>query len=90
MENHCCSIYYLAFAVCKKGIGRQTQLLPCAKIFFFSLVDRLCPEGFYVLTEQMCIVFAAWFILRGYDMHIDLPSVARAFSLTSFKAFAAK
>ena len=41
------------------------------------------------MTEQMCIIFAARFILRGHDMHIDflqfvsgwhdLPSDVRAF-----------
>ena len=41
------------------------------------------------MTEQMCIFFAACFILRGHDMHIDflqfvsgrhdLPSDVRAF-----------
>ena len=35
------------------------------------LAGILCSVGFYVLTEQMCIIFAACFILRGRDMHID-------------------
>ena len=57
--------------------------------------SRLCSGGFYVLTEQMCIIFVTCFILRGRDMHIDflqfvsgqhdLPSDAIAFSLISFE-----
>ena len=46
MENHCCSSYYLAYAVYKRAAGRST-------------------------TEQMCIIFAACFILRDRDTHID-------------------
>ena len=59
------------------------------------LAGRLYSGGFYILTEQMCIIFAACFILRGRDMHIDflqfvsgqhdLPSDAIAFSLISFE-----
>ena len=61
----------------------------------FSLAGRLCSTGFYILTELMCIIFAACFILRGRDTQIDflrfesgrhdLLSDVRAFSLTSFE-----
>jgi len=60
-----------------------------------DIAGRLCSVGFYVLTEQMCIIFAACFLLRDRDMHIDflqfvsgqhdLPSDAIAFSLISFE-----
>ena len=59
------------------------------------LAGRLCSGGSYVLTEQMCIIFATCFILRGRDVDIDflqfvsgqhdLPSDAIAFSLMSFE-----
>ena len=37
---------------------------------FFSS-GRICSGGFFVLTEQTCIIFAACFILRGLEKHID-------------------
>ena len=45
MENHCCSSYYLAYAICKRGVGRQhrtftsCQNAACSKIFFLQRVD---------------------------------------------------
>ena len=60
-------------------------------------MGRLCSGGVYILTEQTIYV-ATCFMLRGRDTHIDfvwllflvsmiddLPSNARAFSLTSFE-----
>ena len=85
----------------KKGSVGSTRLLPRAKMLlvpmnFFS-TGRLCSGGFYmgVLTQQMCIIFASFFTLRGRHTHIDfrrfvsglhdLPSDARAFTLTPFE-----
>ena len=45
MENHCCSSYYLAYAMCKRGVGRQhraftsCQNAACSKEFFLQQVD---------------------------------------------------
>ena len=73
MENHCCSSFHLAYARCKKGVGRQhTTLTLCQNAFcfieFFSIVVRLCSGGYYLLTEQVCIIFATCFTLRGLDV----------------------
>ena len=61
---------------CKKEVSTigNTQLLPCAKVllFFqwvFSLEGRLCSGGFSFSWEN--VIFAAYFILRGCDTHID-------------------
>ena len=61
---------------CKKevSIKGKTQLLPCPKmlLFFqwvFSLAGRLCSGVFSFSWEK--VIFAAYFILRGCDLHID-------------------
>ena len=61
---------------CKKEVSiiSNTQLLPCTKmlLFFqwvFSLAGRLCSGGFSFSWEN--VISAAYFILRGCDMHID-------------------
>ena len=52
----------------KKGSVGNTLLLPRAKCclfqLIFTLVGRLCSGGFYVFTEQMCIIFVTCFILK--------------------------
>ena len=73
--HHCCSSYYLVYAVCKGGSLGNTWVLPRAKMMlvpmnFFSS-GRICSGGFFILTEQTCIIFAACFILRGLEKHID-------------------
>ena len=98
--HHCCSSYYLVYAVCKRGSLGNTWVLSCAKMMlvpmnFFSS-GRICSGGFYVLTEQMCISFcslfhterswqAYWFSAVYVFGRHNLPSNARAFSLTSFE-----
>ena len=61
---------------CKKAVSiiGITQLLPCAKmlLFFqwvFSVAGRLCSGGFSFRWEN--VIFAAYFILRSCDTHID-------------------
>ena len=61
---------------CKKEVSviGNTQLLPCAKmlLFFqwvFSVAGRLCSGGCSFSWEK--VIFAAYFILRGCNMHID-------------------
>ena len=61
---------------CKKEVSiiGNTQLLPCTKmlLFFqwvFSLMGRLCSGGFSFSWEN--VIFVAYFILRGCDLHID-------------------
>ena len=73
--HHCCYSYYLVYAVCKRGSLGNTWVLPRAKMMlvpmnFFSS-GRICSGGFFVLTEQTCIIFAACFILRGLEKHVD-------------------
>ena len=57
----------------RESVG-NTLLLPRAKMLLvpmnFTLAGRLCSGGFYVFTEQMCIIFVACFLLRGRDTHI--------------------
>ena len=57
----------------KRGSVGNKLLLPRAKMlqWIFTLAGRLCSEGFYVFTEQLCIIFVACFILKGRDTHID-------------------
>ena len=73
MENHCCSSFHLVYVWCKKGVGRQHATLTlCQNAFcfneFFSIVVRLCSGGYYLLTEQVCIIFATCSTLRGLDV----------------------
>ena len=37
MENHCCSSFYLAYARCKKGVGRQQTTLTLCQMLFVSM-----------------------------------------------------
>ena len=46
------------------------QNAACSNTFFF-LASRLCSRGFYVLTEQINVILAACFTLRGHDTVID-------------------
>ena len=57
MENHCCSSYYLAFAVCKKGIGRQhTTFILCQNnIFFLQRTDYALKGSTFWLSK--CALF---------------------------------
>ena len=72
------------------------QNAACSNEFIFPLKGRLCSggKGF----DWANLIFAAYFILRGRDTHTgywfsavfvsgrhDLPSYARAFSLTSYE-----
>ena len=70
----------------------------CSNEFIFSVTGRLCSEG--KRFDWANLIFAAYFILTGCDMYTwywfsavivsgqhDLPSYARAFSLTSFEMF---
>ena len=78
MENHWSSLLFQllpGICRCKRGSLGNTWVLPCAKMMlvpmnFFSS-GRICSGGFFVLTEQTCIIFAACFILRGLEKHID-------------------
>ena len=59
---------------CPKGesVGNLFYLVPkcCLFLWILILAIRLCSGGFYVFTEQMCIIFVACFILGGRDTHI--------------------
>ena len=48
---------------CKKGSVGNTQLLPRAKMLLFPM-SFFCSGG-------GSVIFAAYFILRGRDVHID-------------------
>ena len=47
-----------------------TTFTSCSNTFF-SLASRLCSRGFCVLTEQINVILAACFTLRGHDTVID-------------------
>ena len=52
----------------KKGSVGSTQLLPRAKMLLFPM-SFFCSGGFSFKGEN--VIFAAYFILRGRDMHTD-------------------
>ena len=89
------------FSINSGSIGNTRLLTSCQNAgcsneFIFSLTGRLCSGGKHF--DWANLIFAAYFILTGRDTHTgywfsgvivsgqhDLPSYARAFSLTSFE-----
>ena len=85
----------------KRGSVGNTRLLPCAKMLFVTVnifsFWKMLWRGLHFDWPNY-VIFAACFMLRGSDTYIDflrllflvgriddLPSYARAFSLTSFE-----
>ena len=94
MENHCCSSYYLEYAVYKKGVSRQhmtftsCQNAACSDEFFLQRVDYEWANVHHFCcllhTEKSWHAYrfsAAYFWLARFAPWYE----SRAFSLTSFE-----